>query len=425
VFCDQSGAHRHDGQSCPGRKHSTGTTLLVGPLQYRPPYAWDVKRTRDWLQAEPDAESPPARSWRDWALAALVLGTGVAEALLRNDVVWRPVAPVVGLVLALATLWRKTRPLAMVALGFGTFLAVDLASAFTEDVRFSLYAGASVVVLVYALFRWGTGREAAIGSVIVFAEWVVSVTTDMTGATDAIGGLVVLLFAAALGVAIRYRRIVRSQQFERVRFHERDMLARELHDTVAHHVSAIAIQAQAGQVLAISGDLGGAAEALAVIDEEASRTLTEMRSVVGTLRRGHDSPTMSIPRSVADIQHLATADGAPGPRIEVECRGDLNDLRPGVQAALFRVAQESVTNAKRHARHATRVRVLVAGDRETVRLGISDDGDRVSPGPRPSGYGLAGMEERVTLLGGTLEAGPDPDHGWTVRATIPQTGRPM
>jgi len=92
---------------------------------------------------------------------------------------------------------------------------------------------------------------------------------------------------------------------------------------------------------------------------------------------------------------------------------------------LFRVAQESVTNAKRHARHATRVRVLVAGDRETVRLGISDDGDRVSPGPRPSGYGLAGMEERVTLLGGTLEAGPDPDHGWTVRATIPRTGRPM
>ena len=379
--------------------------------------------TRDWLQAEPDAESPPARSWRDWALAALVLGTAVAETLLRDDMSWRPAAPVVGLVLASATLWRRTRPLAMVALGFGTFMVVDVAAAFTGNGPFSVFAGVSVLVLVYALFRWGTGREGAIGSVIVIAEWGVAVTTDSIGAVEAIVGLAVLLFVAALGVAIRYRRIVRTQQFERVRFHERDMLARELHDTVAHHVSAIAIQAQAGQVLAGSGDLGGAAEALAIIDEEASRTLTEMRSVVGTLRRGHDSPDRSIPRGVADIEDLTTPGGDTGPRIEVECRGDLDDLRPGVQAALFRVAQESVTNAKRHAHHAQCVQVLVDGDRETVRLGIRDDGDRVSPGPRPSGYGLAGMEERVTLLGGTFEAGPDPDHGWTVRATIPRAGR--
>ena len=121
-----------------------------------------------------------------------MLGTAVAEALLRNDMVWRSVAPVVGLVLAFATLWRRTRPLAMVALGFGTSLAVDLASTLTEDVRFSLYAEASVVVLVYALFRWGTGREATIGSVIVLAGWGVNVITDFTGATDAIGGLVPL-----------------------------------------------------------------------------------------------------------------------------------------------------------------------------------------------------------------------------------------
>lgn len=125
------------------------------------------------------------------------------------------------------------------------------------------------------------------------------------------------------------------------------------------------------------------------IEREASRTLAEMRSVVGTLRRGHATPEMSIPRGVADIQRLATPDGAPGLRIEVECRGELNDLRPGVQAALFRVAQESITNAKRHARHANRVHVVVAGDTETVRLGVSDDGERASAGPRPSGYGLA------------------------------------
>ena len=99
-------------------------------------------------------------------------------------------------------------------------------------------------------------------------------------------------------------------------------------------------------------------------------------------------------------------------------------MRAGVQAALFRVAQESITNANRHARDATRVHVLIDGDTETVRLSVSDDGEWVSPVPRPAGYGLAGMDERVTLLGGTLQAGPGPDRGWTVRATIPRGRRP-
>ena len=111
-------------------------------------------------------------------------------------------------------------------------------------------------------------------------------------------------------------------------------------------------------------------------------------------------------------------------RIDVERRGDLEDLRPAVQAALFRVAQESITNAKRHARHATRVHVVVAGESDTVRLAVTDDGERGLSGPRQPGYGLVGMAERVSLLGGTLEAGPSPDRGWTVRATIPRRGAP-
>jgi signal transduction histidine kinase len=234
--------------------------------------------------------------------------------------------------------------------------------------------------------------------------------------------MAVLLFSAALGVAIRYRRIVRIQQSERIRFQEREMLARELHDTVAHHVSAIAIQAQAGQQLTKSRDFGGAAEAPEVIEEEASRTLAEMRSMVGALRRGNGTPQVLPSRGVADIERLATAEGAPGLRIDVEHRGDLNDLRPAVQAALYRVAQESITNAQRHARQATRVHVLVAGDTESVRLSVSDNGERGPSHPGPPGYGLVGMAERVTLLGGTLEAGPGPGNGWAVRAMIPRQG---
>ncbi|MGH3502010.1 MAG: sensor histidine kinase [Nocardioidaceae bacterium] len=347
----------------------------------------------------------------------------MAEAVVRDGMVWRPLAVVFGLTLALTMLGRRTRPFAMVGLGFGAFLAVDLASVFAGGKPFNLYAGAAVLFLVYSLFRWGTSRQTVVGSVIVLVEWLVSTMSDFTGVTDAGGGLVALLFPAALGVSIRYRCIVRAQQLDQVRFHERDMLARELHDTVAHHVSAIAVQAQAGQFLAKSRDLGGAAEALEVIEEEASRTLAEMRSIVVTLRRGTSTPQMVAQRGLADIGHLATAEGARGLRIEVEYRGDLDDLQPSVQAALYRVAQESITNAGRHARHATLVRVIVAGDTESARLSVSDDGERGPSNTAPPGYGLVGMTERVMLLGGTLEAGPCRDQGWTVRATIPRRGR--
>lgn len=377
-----------------------------------------------WLQREPEVENPPTRRWRDWLLAAVVAATAIAEAVLRDDMVWRPAAVMVGLALAFAMLWRRSQPLAMVGLGVGAILVVDVAAVAAAEEPLSLIAGAAVVVLVYALFRWGTTRQAAIGSAVVLVPWLVTVTTDFTGATDALGGLVVLLLAGAVGIAVRYQRIVRTQQLDRVRFHERDTLARELHDTVAHHVTAIAVQAQAGQFLADSGDPDGAAEALGVIEQEASRALAEMRSMVGTLRRDYGAPKAGPARGVNDIDSLATCEGATGLRIDVERRGDLEDLRPAVQAALFRVAQESITNAKRHARHATRVHVVVAGEIDIVRLAVTDDGERGLSGPRQPGYGLVGMAERVCLLGGTLEAGPSPDRGWTVRATIPRRGAP-
>ncbi|MCX2955318.1 sensor histidine kinase [Lentzea sp. NEAU-D7] len=373
-----------------------------------------------WPRMEPDGERPPVRVWRDWVLVAGVAGTAVAEVVVRDDMVWRPAGVVFGVTLALTMLWRRVRPLVALGVGFGGLMVADLAAFFVGGQPFSPYAGMFVVVLVYSLFRWGTGRQTAIGLAVVLLEWLVAVTTDFPGVVDAGGGLVVLLFPAALGVLVRSQHIVHTQRFERIRFQEREMLARELHDTVAHHVSAIAIQAQAGRFLAGSRDLDGAARALEVIEGEASRTLTEMRSMVGSLRRGTGAPEVFAHRGMADIEDLATAEGDRGLRIDVERCGDLHDLRPSVEAALYRVAQESITNAKRHARHATRVRVLVDGGTDTVRLSVSDDGERALSNSRVPGYGLVGMAERVTLLGGTLEAGPGPDHGWTVHAVIPR-----
>jgi signal transduction histidine kinase len=107
----------------------------------------------------------------------------------------------------------------------------------------------------------------------------------------------------------------------------------------------------------------------------------------------------------------------------VQLAGDLDDLRPLVGAAIYRIAQESVTNALRHARHATRVDVRVTGEPDCVRLTVRDDGDAVASSANgSSGYGLVGMRERSTLLGGTLETGPGADRGWAVTAVLPRNG---
>jgi signal transduction histidine kinase len=106
-------------------------------------------------------------------------------------------------------------------------------------------------------------------------------------------------------------------------------------------------------------------------------------------------------------------------RVDVELRGNLADLPPALEATLYRLAQESVTNARRHARLATRVQVTVTGRAADVQLTVSDDGARTVTAD-PPGFGLVGMTERVTLLGGTLTSGPGPDRGWCVRVVLPR-----
>lgn len=241
------------------------------------------------------------------------------------------------------------------------------------------------------------------------------VGVDFPGFAEAVAGITMVLLAAALGASVRYRNIAREQLIMQVKLKEREQLARELHDTVAHHVTGIAIQAQAGLFLARSSSLSGATEALETIDREAARTLAELRTMVSALRDHRQQPPLVPQRGIADIEGLA-AGSTEALRIGVELRGDLTNLPPGVEGALYHVTQESITNARRHAQRATRVRVEVTGSATDVLLTVSDDGAPVAPVAAASGFGLIGMAERITLLGGTLTAGPDPDRGWGVRS---------
>jgi signal transduction histidine kinase len=125
---------------------------------------------------------------------------------------------------------------------------------------------------------------------------------------------------------------------------------------------------------------------------------------------------------VSRIERLARRAGDT-PRVDVELSGDLDDLGPSLDTALYRLAPESVTNALRHARHATLIRVSVAGDGHWVRLEVRDDGSGGSTDAGSSGYGLLGMAERAKLHGGTLLAGPAREGGWTVSAVLPRHGK--
>ena len=367
------------------------------------------------LWAEPRAADTPERVWRDRVLVGAVMVTALLEGALRDDVTWRPFVTIVAVGLAPVLLWRRTHPLVCVVVGFGTGMALGLASLLGGVPSVGLDTMIYVLVLVYALVRWGSGREIVIGLTVVLVAAVFAIATDYTGPAEVIGGFAVLAAAAAGGAAFRYRAESRRRAVDQIRSQERVGLARELHDTVAHHVSAIAVQAQAGRTMA--GKRPEAAlEALSVIEGEASRTLAEMRAMVRVLRDGAAAEYAPQP-GVADLVSLARRD--PVPVVDVELAGDLAGLRLQVDAAVYRLAQEALTNALRHARNASRVEIRVVEGAGRLRLRVADDGQIDPVRPATLGFGLLGMTERVQLLGGTLRAGPAPGGGWAVDAELP------
>jgi signal transduction histidine kinase len=362
--------------------------------------------------AEPRAPDPPVRVWRDWALVGTLLVTAVAEAIFRPDVAWRPLATVVALLVIPVLLWRRTHPLLATAVGFGGAMVLHIPMFLDDGADVGLDSRACVLLLPYSLYRWASGPEALVGTAIVAVPAGLAFATSET-LGDVIGGATVLVAAFALGAAMRYRAVARQREVQQVRTLERGELARELHDTVAHHVSAIAIQAQAGRAVA-ANDPTLAVDALAVIEAEASRTLYEMRTMVRVLRDG-EAADHAPQRGINDLGELTRM----SPLVQVQRVGDLANLPQPDEVAVNRICQESVTNAIRHALHPTRVGVEVSGEAGVVQLRVHDDGEaaRLSTSV---GYGLLGMAERAKLLGGACQAGPDPAGGWTVEATLPR-----
>ncbi|MGB9359360.1 MAG: sensor histidine kinase [Acidimicrobiia bacterium] len=377
-----------------------------------------MRRTLRTIWNEPAvADAPPPTRW-DWVLSATVVVVALTEFAFRS-MPWESVQLVFTLALALVLPWRRTHPLLVTVFAYTSVVAIEVATnAAGVQGSDGIYAGVVILLIPFALTRWGSGRDMLMGlPILVVFPWV-SLTAGNIDFAETAAGTVFLLFPAVLGASVRYWSSARERAVEEARLYEREQLARELHDTVAHHVSAIAIQAQAGRTVAAT-DPSAAIRALDTIEAEASRTLAEMRAMVGVLRRDEEAE-LAPQAGVTDIAHLADATGPP--RVIVQISGDLDQLSSTVGAAVYRMAQESITNARRHARGATAVNVHVTGGEDTVHLTVADDGEVSGPADNSDGFGLTGMAERAKLLGGSFRAGPGPERGWMVEATVPRGG---
>jgi signal transduction histidine kinase len=263
-----------------------------------------------------------------------------------------------------------------------------------------------------------------------------------------------LLFATAwlLGDSARSRREraaqleARAEEAERTRaaeaeravVAERNRIAREMHDVLAHHVSIMVVQAEAGPVV-VERDPGRAIAAFDAISATGKQALVEMRRLLGVLRDPGTGPSLAPQPGAADIPSLVEGVRAAGLPVRLTVEGEPAPLPPAVDLSAYRVMQEALTNALRHAPGRSARASVTYADAE-LRLRVMSDGthradrtDGAAAGPAagpaalaPGGHGLTAMRERVVLLGGTLRAGPTDDGAWLVEAVLPVDGaRPV
>ncbi|WP_327261974.1 histidine kinase [Streptomyces sp. NBC_01232] len=280
---------------------------------------------------------------------------------------------------------------------------------------------ALLVLLSQVLLRAPARTAAVLGPVLALGCMAVP-------ARDAAPGRFTLLFSVLAVVVAAYSLVLRLQATQRVRdlravrTAERLELARELHDLVAHHVTGIVVEARAARFTNVSAER--AAEILGRIENAGDEALGSMRRLVKILREDEDTTAATHPvAGLADIRELTERFTVTGPPVTLGIEKGLEGRLPAhVAATAHRIVLEALTNIGKHAATATAVRVTLRTVPAGLEVRIADDGGRpagLSENARGGGYGLAGMAERAEALGGFLTAGPTPEGGWLVTATLP------
>jgi signal transduction histidine kinase len=216
----------------------------------------------------------------------------------------------------------------------------------------------------------------------------------------------------------RARRAERERE-ERARLavtEERARIARELHDVVGHSVSVMTVQASAVRRL-LKPEQEREREALLIVEQTGREAMAEMRRMVGVLRRPEEAPALAPQPSLEHLGKLVEHARESGLPVTLKVEGEAVKLPAGVDLTAYRLVQEGLTNALKHAR-AQNAEVLVRYEDGNVELTVSDDGSGGGGGDS-GGHGLVGMRERISVYGGELEAGPRPEGGFRLRARLP------
>jgi signal transduction histidine kinase len=308
-----------------------------------------------------------------------------------------------------------------------------------------VYLPGSIVVYVLCLYALAVRCSRRLTLLAAAVTLVGAALVDHRTAAAAVAALIPLL----LGTVVRLRRTAHQELEEAERRHgevttvleERQRIARELHDVVAHHMSVIATQAEAAPYK-VADPPPELTESFADIRSSALEGLTELRRILGVLRTEGDAQTTPQP-GLDRLDDILASARSGGLTVRATVSGEPVPLPPGVSLSAYRILQEALSNAMRHAPGAT-VQVKIVYKPKVLHIQVSNDsvgappgpssnsrkGDSGPHGPRPhgrargfgpsGGHGIIGMRERVTMLGGELYAGPK-DGGFAVIASLPMT----
>ncbi|MEU8261590.1 sensor histidine kinase [Micromonospora sp. NPDC048999] len=391
---------------------------------------------RAWLRRRPAALLPDALL----ALAITVFAQLDILFDLDNSTRYGPMPPVVvsTLVAALVLALRRLAPLATAVVVAVAITAPMLATPLT----FTLWGGfLPLLIATYSVARHSERTPAWLGVAATATTVVVVMLRNPDAGTvsnipfAAVPFVIVLVAGRVLRARARSHSDdrARAQRLEAEReeaiqvalAEERSRIARELHDIVAHCVSVMVVQAGAAEDL-LDRDPAKAHAPLRSVQETGRQAVGELGRMLGLLRGEGTRLALKPQPGTADLAELVDHMAGIGLPVKLTVEGPAHPLPPGVDLAVYRIVQEALTNALKHAAPTT-AHVMVHYDEQSVRVNVRDTGRTgavTGPDPNGVGHGLLGMRERVGLYGGTLEAGHASDGGFAVAARLPLQAAP-
>ncbi len=342
---------------------------------------------------------------------------------------------------AIPVAFRRKEPavsLAVATLFTSLYWVLDyVGSGVGAPLLISAYSAAAYVKSAARARAVGFGFAAVVGVVIVAG---LIYTGENLSIFDAIATFVFYQTAWLFGNNVRTHRVhleevqkralaaeaQRETEAARAIEQERTAIARELHDVVAHGLSVMVVQAAAARRVLKNGiasadDTARAEKAIAAVEDTGRASLDEMRRLLGVLRPGTDDQTSLAPLpGLEDLDQLVDQVESAGLPVAMAIEGEVRSLPPGIELSAYRIVQESLTNAIKHAGPAE-ARVTLSYDTNGLAVEVADDGrgGAARPGDAHAGQGLRGMRERVESIGGTFQAGPKAGGGYRVKAKLP------